>query len=324
VSGDVQVLDLASCEFRGMGTAVHILVLEGVDDDLHWARHEVDRLESLWSRFRDDSEVSRINDRAGSWVSVSSETIDLLDAARLASITTAGAFDPLLGGELTRLGYDRTFDAIDVTGAGAPYCPLDRRPARRPVELEVDANRRTVRIPRHTALDLGGIAKGWTADRLVVGLLDRGAGGACANLGGDLSVGGSAPHPSGWAIDVVHAATTQPSRVLVLTAGGVATSTTLRRAWLGPGGEPRHHLLDPRTGMPCASGILEVTVVARSAAQAEVLSKVAFAAPDGFSQALTDGGGAAAIVTSGDGVMVALGNPTLLGDGSAEEPAHAG
>ena len=59
--GPVEVLDLAQCGFRAMGTDVEVLVLDGEDADLHWAHAEVDRLEALWSRFRDDSEVTRLN-----------------------------------------------------------------------------------------------------------------------------------------------------------------------------------------------------------------------------------------------------------------------
>jgi thiamine biosynthesis lipoprotein len=318
----VEVLDLATCEFRAMGTDVHVLVLDGVDDDLHWARAEVERLEDLWSRFREDSEVSRINGAAGQAVVVSQETIDLVQAAERAWLMTGGAFDPLLGAELAALGYDRTFDEVNPANAGtgsyAAMAPVPRAVG----DIRVDAHARTIRIPRGAALDLGGIAKGWAADQLVKSLLARGAKGACVNLGGDLAVGGRAPHPRGWPIDVKHAAS-PPPRLILLTAGGAATSTTLRRAWLGPDGDPRHHLLDPATGTSCEGALVEITVVARSAAEAEVLTKLAFAAPDRLQRAIDDAG-AAAIMTSEDGVTVDLGDLGRLGMPTCEDQPDAG
>lgn len=296
----VEVLDLASCEFHAMGTDVHVLVLEGIDDDLQWACDEIERLEALWSRFRGDSEVVRVNEAAGHWVPVSMDTIQLVLAAHHAWAATGGAFDPLLGNDLAALGYDRDFAAMDPSAAGSrSRAPLWDQPDHAE-NLAVDVGAGAVRVGGRAALDLGGIAKGWTADRVVRGLLGRGAAGACVNLGGDLAVLGRPPHPSGWVVEVSHQAATTPSEPIVLRSGGIATSTTLHRAWLGPDGDHRHHLLDPRSGRPCRVDTVEVTVVADTAADAEVLTKVAFAAPARFAQAI-EAAGAAALVTTDDG-----------------------
>jgi thiamine biosynthesis lipoprotein len=307
----VEVLDLSSCRFRAMGTDVHVLVLNGVDDDLHWADAEVERLEALWSRFRDDSDVTRLNERTGRWVEVAPETGDLLGAAIAAWHATSGAFDPLLGTSLAALGYDRSFEAIDLAGAGSVCPPLP--PARRhPDDLEVDPAGGRARVAAGRSLDLGGLGKGWTADLLVAALRHRGAAGACANLGGDVAASGRAPHEDGWHVDVDHRAACDAPGVLTLRAGGLATSTTLRRAWRGPGGDARHHLLDPRWGRPCRGDLVEATVVAKSAAQAEVLTKVAFVDVDLLDASLGDG---AAILTFADGTTRTVGAPVARAAG---------
>lgn len=310
------VVDLASCSFRAMGTEVQVLVLDGSDDQVHWARAEVERCEQRWSRFRLTSDVSRLSERAGDWVPVAEETIELLRAVVRAQEATAGAFDPLLGAHLASLGYDRTFDAVDGNGAGAEVPPTI---AAGVGAIEIQDAARLARIPTGTILDLGGIGKGWTADRLVRMLVAHGAAGACANLGGDLAVAGEAPDLAGWVADVEPADGVVPSGLLALRSGGLATSTTRRRRWLGPAGDRRHHLLDPRSGSPCEGPLVEVTVVAPSAASAEVLTKVAFVAPDRFENALRDAA-AAAVCTFADGTVVPGGDralwPTLADEGN--------
>jgi thiamine biosynthesis lipoprotein len=144
----------------------------------------------------------------------------------------------------------------------------------------------------------------------VAGLLGRGATGACANLGGDVAVGGRAPHEEGWYVEVQHHAARAPHGVLAVRAGGVATSTTRRRHWQGPAGDERHHLLDPRRGAPCRGTLVEVTAVAAAAARAEVLTKVAFVAPDRLHQTMQDG--EAALLTTADGLTRSIGDPSLL------------
>ena len=131
---------------------------------------------------------------------------------------------------------------------------------------------------------------------------------------------GEAPDPAGWVVEVERTDASVPPGLLALHTGGLATSTTQRRTWSGPHGDRRHHLLDPRTGTSCVGTLAEVTVVASSAAAAEVLTKVAFVAPDRFDDALRAGiqelgyaGAAGAVVACGAVVdVVALGCPGVV------------
>lgn len=122
------------------------------------------------------------------------------------------------------------------------------------VTLEIRPGLARTRAP----IDPCGIAKGWLADRLVAsGLL----GSNClVNLGGDLFARGDGPDGAGWPVGF-------GSRTVMLRDLGAATSGTTRRG---------AHLRDPRTGRPATSGLAEVSVVAASAADAEIFAKTAF------------------------------------------------
>ena len=128
-------------------------------------------------------------------------------------------------------------------------------------------------------LDAGGIGKGLAADLAVCYLVDAGAHGASVSIGGDLAVRGRAPQAGGWIIGIadpmIPGDTDVENGQLMMVAGGVATSGTLRRRWRGDDGDSVHHLLDPTTGSPVrhARELVAVTVVAGTAAWAEVWTK---------------------------------------------------
>ena len=133
--------------------------------------------------------------------------------------------------------------------------------------IDLDPVARTVRLPPGTELDFGGLAKGMAVDDALA-VVAADAAFAAVSLGGDLAVHGIPPDSREWII-----ALEGPSKPTVgLGSGGLATSSVLRRRWTS-GGMPRHHLLDPRTGMPAETGLAQVTVVAASCAQAEVAAK---------------------------------------------------
>ena len=267
----------AATRVRAMGADVHLLVVGGPPSLLEEARELVEALETRWSRFRPDSEVSRLNLQAGRPVRVSPETLTLVRRALHGAAVTAGRYDPTVLGAVLRAGYDRSFELL----------PADPPPGRSPLRLgwrriAVDQARSTVTLPPGVGFDPGGIGKGLAADLLVRRLLARGAAGACANLGGDLRVDGDAPGGGPWVVDVGHPLRREPAATIGLRRGAVATSSRVRRAW-GPRGD-RHHLIDPATGHPARTGLAAATVVAAEGWQAEVLAKTAFLAgiPEGL------------------------------------------
>lgn len=262
-------MSTSTFRFRSMGTDVSVLL-----PSTH--RREAIRVQRLFgdwdrrmSRFRRDSELSRVNAAAGTDVEVSLITLEVIGAALAAARATDGRFDPLLGARLCELGYDRTFASLPANRAEpslAPWRPGMWR------QVRVDGARSTVRVPVGGALDLGGIAKGMAADAAVAELRAAGVPYALVNAGGDLATHGVPAESPGWpvGIDNVDLA----GGAALLAHGALATSSTAGRSWRS-GGLRRHHLLDPRTGLPVDGELRQVTVTAASCRQAEVAAKVA-------------------------------------------------
>lgn len=215
-------------------------------------------LQARITRFEPDSELSRLNAAAGRWFAIGHELEDLLRESLRAWELSGGLVNVAVLGAMHAIGYRRSLGtARPGGGAVAESSPLPALPA----VLEVGRGR--ARLQRGVGIDLGGIAKGWMADRLVERLGEN----ALANLGGDLSARGPGPAGDGWPVDVAGV-------TLLLQGQGAATSSTRKRAWKA-GEETLHHLIDPRTGRPAAGDLAEVSVVAASAALAEVLAKTA-------------------------------------------------
>jgi thiamine biosynthesis lipoprotein len=263
--------DWQECEFRAMGGPCHLLVADAPTHLVEWARGEVERLEQCWSRFRPDSELSRLNARPGGPVEVSTTMLEALVRARYLHEATGGAFDPTILDALERAGYDRTFPEVQRSGDRGPVEAPSAAPGFSTVMLVV--GRGLVQLPPGVRLDLGGVGKGLAADLVAEGLIERGATSACVSMGGDVRVAGSPPAPEGWMIPVEdpfddgHNAFTWP-----LTAGAIVTSTTRFRTWTRAG-ERYHHLIDPGTGMSARAGVSAVVVAADEAWRAEGLAK---------------------------------------------------
>ncbi|MGH9058830.1 MAG: FAD:protein FMN transferase, partial [Acidimicrobiales bacterium] len=249
-----------------MGSDAHLIVVGGPDRLVDAAAARVHQLEGRWSRFRADSEVSRLNRHAGEAVAVSADTITLVRRAVEAWRISAGAFDPTLLGDLVRAGYDRSFELLDA----APG-PGDSRlgPGVEGITIVDD---RCVRLPLGTGFDPGGIGKGLAADLICDEVLAAGASGVCVNLGGDLRVTGTATGGGPWTVAVDHPDAAEALALVGLAAGAVATSTTLLRRWT-TGGERRHHVIDPHTGLPSTTTLTLAAVVASEAWVAEALAK---------------------------------------------------
>jgi len=283
--------------FRAMGSDAHVIVVGGRPGAAERARRRIDDLERRWSRFRPDSEISRLTRRAGEWLTLSADSVLLVERAVEAWRLTVGRFDPTVLGAVIRAGYDRSFDDLGEAG-GDGDSPLTTGAA----GIGIDGDR--VRLPAGVGFDPGGIGKGLAADVVVAELLAAGAAGACVNLGGDLRVTGEPPTgPSGWTVAVDHPASSEPVALLGVDDGAVATSTTLRRRWAVASGEERHHLIDPWTGAPSASDLTLAAVVAAEAWMAEVLAKAVLLRGSAHAFDLVAGLGADALTVDRDGTV---------------------
>jgi thiamine biosynthesis lipoprotein len=279
-----------------MGSDAHVVVVTQGDGDplvaAAWAR--IDELESRWSRFRTDSEVSMLNRGAGRLVTVSGDTVALVHHALVAWQLTGGCFDPTVGAALVAHGYDRELAEVVARGGTAPE---HAEPAPGPTGVVLDRAAHTVMLPAGVTFDPGGIGKGLGADLVAAELLAAGAGGALVNLGGDVRALGAPPGPAGWVISLPDPLRRHELARIALPEGGVATSSRLRRRWSTPRGTA-HHLIDPATGRPADTDVVAATVVAAEAWRAEALTKLAFLAGP---RAVSNRDDAHAVVVTSDG-----------------------
>lgn len=265
-----------------------------------------DEVDLRLSRFRPESELSRLNATAGEWVAVSDVLYECTEVALAAAESSGGLFDPTLLRQLCDLGYDRDFAAIahrevsriDGQSARAATQAHAERAAWRAIAL--DSRHKRVQLPAGAQLDFGGIAKGWSADVALARYCGT-VPGALINVGGDLRAKGGPQPGKLWAVGIRDprlelAGQHDPATDLataVLSRGAMATSGAVRRWWLRDG-KRQHHLLDPRSGQPIPLWIDDrdgycdghdeqrslpliatATAFAPTAAQAEVAAKVA-------------------------------------------------
>jgi thiamine biosynthesis lipoprotein len=259
-------------EFRAMGCQI----LAALDADTlaaaGWLAETADWFadwESRLSRFRDDSELARLNRHTGSAVQVGDILWDVVKTALQAAQRSHGLVTPTVLAQLELAGYDRSFDALDEQApARPPATPSGDWSA---VVLRPDSH--SICLPRGVRLDLGGVAKGWAADRAARQLGVHGP--ALIDAGGDIAVSGPMADGSPWPIGVADPTELDGQiELLLLQSGGVATSGRDYRRWR-QGGSWQHHIIDPRTGRPAITDVLSATVVAPSAREAELAAKTA-------------------------------------------------
>jgi FAD:protein FMN transferase len=239
--------------FEAMGTSCALFAVDQPRARLLAAEAWIRGLAARLTRFSPASELSRLNANAGAWTPVSAELESILSDALRASEMSAGLVNVAVRPSMLAVGYTRPLVEGPTVSTLDHARPL---PALRDV-MEVRPG--AARVAAGSGIDLGGVAKGWMADRAVRFL----GANAVANLGGDLMAAGAGPRGDGWPVGLART-------TLMLRDQGAATSSVRRRSW-----GSLHHLIDPRTGMPAQSGLDEVSVVATSGFEAEVVAKTA-------------------------------------------------
>jgi FAD:protein FMN transferase len=246
-----------------------------------------------FSRFEPDSEISELNREPRERVQVSPLMRRVVQAGLRAARDSGGLVNPTLIDELEAAGYVHSIGAggelglSDALAAAPPRAPAAPDPSARYLKIEVDRSAGTVTRPPGVKLDLGGIAKGVFADELSTMLASHGA--FVVDCCGDLRVGGA----DGVARDVHVESPFDGSTLHTYSVGTGAFATTGigRRAWLDPDGRPAHHLLDPASGRPAFTGVVQATALAPTATEAEMRSKAAvLSGPDDAVSWLPHGG----------------------------------
>lgn len=228
------------------------------------ARSELEACESTLSRFRPESDLCRLNRGAGAWVHVDERLLRALASSVRLREETRGRFDPTILPALVAAGYDASFEQLLPHAPSAP--PVRRAGA----SIDVDLAGGRARIDAGAAVDLGGIGKGFAAERTIWAMREQWPTlpGALVDLGGDVVTWGTPPDAGPWRIAIAdprdQGATLEE---LAIDQGAVATSGRDTRRF-GPD-RTLHHLIDPETGAPALAGPLTVTVVAGDATDAE-------------------------------------------------------
>jgi thiamine biosynthesis lipoprotein len=229
-----------------------------------------DRIDRQMSRYREDSEVSRVNRNAMDGpVSVGPELFRILQKAREVSELSDGAFDISFGSVGYLYDYRKrqkpADDEIDQRLPSVDY---------RDVVLNPDGQ--TVAFRKSgTRIDLGGIAKGYAVDAGIELLKEQGIRHARLSAGGDMRLLGD-KRGKPWIVGI-RDPRSEDRNVLVMPLAEVAISTSgdYQRFFFDEAGERVHHILSPATGKP-ARGIQSVTILGTDALTTDGLSTAIF------------------------------------------------
>jgi thiamine biosynthesis lipoprotein len=329
---------LARARWQALGTSVELVVLDGhssatndghtlatgdhqaaTASDLHaltQARaileRQLDEIDRTCSRFREDSELMRVNARPGCSVRVDPLLIDAVELALRAAELTDGDVDPTVGAALLLAGYDGDMQPLGCispatwdprratphkvtpytkTSPIVSYSPHTQESRVRATMLcgwrsvELDRERSTLRIPRGVRLDLGATAKAWAADRAALAIHRAIGCGVLVSLGGDISTAGPAPGgrdylekaQTGWPIHVTddhRSGSDAPGQTISIAGSGLATSSTTVRRWRH-GEQTMHHIIDPSSGTPAEEVWRTVSVAAINCADANIAATAA-------------------------------------------------
>lgn len=240
--------------------------------DSLWEKTE--SFEQRFSRFRSHSELSKLNTSAGMWTPVSDEMRALLESCREMSRATGGLFNPFVLPALQKAGYKGSWPApADFDAA----LDVSSRSVAGMDDLQIKG--RQVLLPTGSALDFGGIGKGYLLDALGEFLLKQKVADFWLSLGGDILTHGHDSEGRDWEVGIASA--TQPGATVTSVKNGnggfaaIASSGTTKRR-----GNDWHHIIDPRTGVSSTSPILVATVVTPRATEADVFAKCLVIDPD--------------------------------------------
>ena len=302
--------ELHDTTFDCMGCEIRLL-LEGPDAHVRGAAAQrwLSDFDARLSRFRPDSELTRLNADPRQAAPASALLRAAVRSGLWAAEQTGGLVDPTLLDALEAAGYRSTrrdaepASLRDALAVAPPRRPARPHPAARWRDWTVDDDAGCVRRPPGSRFDTGGIGKGLAADAVahLVGELPRFA----IDCAGDVRIGGREAASRPFQIDVHHPLGGEVVHRLDLGWGAVATSGLDVRVWRTPDGGYAHHLIDPASGEPAWTGVLSATALAASALEAETLAKAALlSGPAGARRILRATGG---VVVHDDGGVELVG-----------------
>lgn len=266
-----RLTEMRMASFRAMGTNVEITVWANpalAQQLIEIAPIRIEILEQSWSRFRNSSELSKINElNEVNSLEVSDDMAELLHRMSEAIEITGGSYFPFVENAMRRIGYDRSFEQTLNSTMLAPKMNQELMPR------SFKISGRNLSFSEPLFLDAGGIGKGLAADILTREFMKLGAVGVLANIGGDLVAAGR-PGSSSWQLGITNDADSDMLIGLFEsqdTQLSIATSSVIKRKF----SNGNHHIIDPLTGESAATDIAQVSVVSVNGWHAEVMAKAA-------------------------------------------------
>ncbi|MED4754360.1 FAD:protein FMN transferase [Brevibacillus choshinensis] len=269
------LLDLHVHRCRAMNTEMETILLSQSEQMSRALEQIVNKwfyaVEHRFSRFLPESELSYLNSHSGRLTIVSGAMAEVLALAEAYRIQTQGIFTPFVYDALHAAGYDQSFEKLDREKATTAD-EFSFSPAAMTLHLAMKA----VQLRTGSHLDLGGIAKGWSAEKLA-GRLRRkhGVKRGLVNAGGDVQVWGGSSSDEPWYIGISSPWNRDEElAIATLREGSVATSSVWGRRWKNSQHKEQHHLIDPRTMKPGNSDVAQCSIVGDSVIACEIWAKV--------------------------------------------------
>lgn len=267
--------------------------------------------EYRFTRFYQSSELSRLNAQTEQWVSVSKDLWDIVVSALKLARETDGLFDPTLLNAIQAAGYTNSFEQLNSSAKSSESscgrtilqndCLSDLASSEsieriqdeallggnnkmtlrgKWQDIQLDTSRQSIWLPQNVGLDLGGIGKGWTAQKVVKFLNQFGP--CLVDAGGDITAGDGPAGWPGWSVGIAMPtsnidAEDETFARLWLCNGALATSGIDYRRWQHQG-KVAHHLIDPRSGQSAETDLTTISVLATDSCTAEAWATAALIA----------------------------------------------
>ncbi len=235
------------------------------------AEQEIRRLENMLSVTMEESDISRLNGKAGQEaVKISEDTVRLLQMGKEFYAETNGCFNIAISPVVKAWGFTEAEHRVPTQAELDTLLPLTD-----PEDIVIEGD--TAYLAKECmAVDLGGIAKGYASDTVAALLRQKGAESAVFTLGGNVCAIGTKPDGTQWRTAVANPLDASDYvGLLSVTDACVVTSGGYQR-YFEQDGKTYHHIIDPATGMPTENELLSVTIVCENGAKADTLSTALF------------------------------------------------
>ncbi|MBQ8000051.1 MAG: FAD:protein FMN transferase [Ruminococcus sp.] len=270
LSGCTPESEKASAQIFALDTVIDITAYgENAEDAVSAAKDEVYRLEKLLSVTDAGSDIYRINTSQGEAVKINNETLELIEKSLLMSDATEGNFDITMYNVIKLWGFTtgeyKVPDESEIADALANI-------GNDKITLQ-DGN--CITVSQGTELDLGGIAKGYIADKAAEVMISAEADYGLISLGGNIRTVGEKPTGELWKVGIRHPEDSGYFITLSTEEGSVITSGAYQRNFTQDG-VTYHHIIDPDSGKPSASDAVSVTIIGSDGAMCDALSTAVF------------------------------------------------